>query len=188
MNHAIHSTLLALLPWLAPPVALAAAIIDVRTGKIPNRLTLPVILAAVVACATLGGVGAVATSLLGGLLSGLVPVILYQVTRKRGIGGGDVKLFAAIGCLAGPSLGLEIQFASFVLLGVIAVTRLAYQGGLTHLLISTGFVLINPMLPKRKRRPLEAATLTEMRMGPAIFLGTLLGVVAGRMGGVSWLG
>lgn len=88
-------------------VCIAASVIDVRTHRIPNKLTAPAMLAALVFWLIVGlisgkglaggdqGVyGTLAGSFLG-LLSGLIPYgILVTI---GGLGGGDMKLMAAVG-------------------------------------------------------------------------------------------
>lgn len=105
---------------------LAAAAIDVRTGRIPNVVTLPTALAALAAAATLGqGMlafgGAVAV---GGAL--LVP---YALTKARGLGYGDVKLGLAIGIGFGPTRGIAAVGIAFVLGGCYAAVLLATGRG-----------------------------------------------------------
>jgi prepilin peptidase CpaA len=116
----------------------------------------------------------------------LVPWGFYRVSRGTAIGGGDVKLFATLGALVGPTLGLEIQFSSFVLLGAIAITQLTFAGRLWRLLVSLGWILVNPFLPRHRRRVLAPDALTQMRMGPAIFLGAVLVVGVEHVGAHRW--
>jgi prepilin peptidase CpaA len=154
-------------PLLALIASLIAAAWDARTGRIPNLLTLPLIaLALVVAAAS--GASAAALSLTGLLVCALVPALLYRISRGRGIGGGDVKLFAALGALLGPMKGLEVEFGAFVVLACFALVRLAYAGQLFRVLGNSALLLIGPMLPRRLRRAPLREALTEVRMGPAI--------------------
>ena len=84
-------------------VALAAAYVDARTGHIPNALTLGPLAVAPLAHALVTAVHTHAAALalrslgfsvLGALLCALLPLAMY---RSAGMGGGDVKLFAAVG-------------------------------------------------------------------------------------------
>jgi len=167
-------------------IAAVSAVTDARTGKIPNWLTLPVVLIAPIVRGGLTGAWPMALSLLGGLLCAIMPWGLYQMSQHAAIGGGDIKLFAALGTLTGPALGLEIEFASFVLLGAVAITSLTFKGRLWRLLVSTGWIMVNPFLPPRYKRVIASDALTEMRMGPAIFLGAVLAVAVERLGGGKW--
>jgi prepilin peptidase CpaA len=161
-------------------VAAIAAVSDLRTGEIPNWLTFGALAAAPVAhmavplakhatahTALLEG----GSSLLGALLCSVVPAILY---RQDAIGGGDLKLLAAVGALLQPYLGLEAEMYSFFAAGLIAPAFLAYEGKLFRTMKNTLLLALNPLLPKKKRQQVEPALLTWFRFGPAIFLGTAL--------------
>ena len=160
-----------------------AAWTDARTGHIPNWVTLlPLGIApvahAVFACVRGGGkeaLFAAAYSIVGAFVCALVPLLLY---RASAIGGGDVKVLAALGAICMPMLGIEAELYGFVAAAVIAPARLAYEGKLFATLGNTARLVGNPLLPKDKRRTSEPASMTWFRMGPAIFLGTLGAVFA----------
>jgi prepilin signal peptidase PulO-like enzyme (type II secretory pathway) len=88
------------------------AVFDARRGIIPNRATYP-------SFALLLGIGAAQgeflDSLLGAVLVGGSVLLLYAITRGRGIGMGDVKLSACIGAGLGASMGLIALGGSFVI-------------------------------------------------------------------------
>jgi prepilin peptidase CpaA len=166
-----------------------AAITDVRSGRIPNWLTVPLAVAGLVLRLVLGGPGGAFEGLVGLVLVGAIPWLLYRGTRGAGIGGGDVKLFAALGALLGTSAGLELQLLSFLLLAVFAVVRLAFLGRLLGVLGNCLRLLLGPALPARWRRPVAPEALTEMRMGPAILAAALSVAVASMAERVvPWLG
>ena len=99
-------------------LALTAAITDWRKGEIPNWLTLPpLVVAPVVYGILLGKMGAIA-SVLGIVFCGLPTLVLWW---QGGIGGGDVKLVAAIGATAGLMAGLEIELVAFVVAALYAL-------------------------------------------------------------------
>jgi prepilin peptidase CpaA len=158
-------------------ISAIAAATDLRTGEIPNWLSLGALLVApiahlIFALAThMTGHDALfegGSSLLGGIACAVVPAILY---RQDAIGGGDVKLLAGVGALLQPRLGLEAEMYSFFAAGLIAPAFLAYEGKLFRTLKNTVLLALNPLLPKAKRRPVEPALLTWFRFGPAIFIG-----------------
>jgi prepilin peptidase CpaA len=156
-----------------------AAWTDYRTGLIPNWLTLGGVVAASAAHAALawfqGGfqAGAYAglASVAGAVFCSLAPAVLYW---KGAMGGGDLKLFAAVGALYHPMLGIQAQMYGFVIAAVLAPARLAYEGRLMSVLGSTLAVALNPVLPRGSRRALPPESLTWFRLGPAIFAGTVL--------------
>jgi len=162
-----------------------AAWVDYRTGHIPNPLV--AIGAAVGLVAhfavhyalirqpgqTLGELfgGAAVNVAVGVLGCSAVPLLLYRVSA---MGGGDVKLLAALGTWAGPILGLQVELYAFVLAALYAPARLAYQGELLRLLGNSAALLKNPFLPKARRTELPEALLTELRFGPVVFFATAL--------------
>jgi len=109
-----------------------------------------------------------AISVAGLLLCSVAPGLLYF---RGALGGGDLKLFAAIGALCQPLLGIEIQMYALLVAAVIAPARLAYEGQLLRVLGGTLSVVINPFLPESRRRSLPSEALTSFRLGPAIFAG-----------------
>jgi prepilin peptidase CpaA len=157
---------------VAAVASITAGVIDARSGRIPNWLTLPLAVGGLAIQAS-GGWRGLVQSLLGLILAGAVPWLFHRLTAGRAIGGGDVKLFAGLGALMGPFLGLEIELSAFVLLGVFALVRLAFAGDLLRVLGNVARLLANPFLPLRWRSPIGALALTEMRLGPAIALGVV---------------
>jgi prepilin peptidase CpaA len=174
--------------WILIDVVLLTAVAglsDLRTGHIPNSI--PLFGCLVGLCANVivfafhsRGHGASlerqlftagAHMGLGLIACSLVPLFFFQ---RNAVGGGDVKLFAVIGLSAGPYLGLEIQLGAFVLAALYAPARLAYEGHLLRLLKNAALVLLNPLMPEERRRPLPPALLTTVRLGPAIFVATTL--------------
>ena len=75
-------------------VSTAGAIWDVRTGRIPNALTMPVFLAGLIWSAYAGGATGFVGSLGGAMLLALPCLFLFLFA---GGGAGDVKLLGALG-------------------------------------------------------------------------------------------
>ena len=102
-------------PELTVPLALvgAAALVDLRRREIPDLLPVLVLVwAAVSALAGWSPVGLLPAGL--GLLAGFVAgAVLW---RMGGLGGGDVKLLAALGAALGP-LGLLLALRWIALSG-----------------------------------------------------------------------
>jgi len=157
-----------------------AAWTDWRTGSIPNWLTFGTLALAPVAHvakslirhATLSdALSSGGYSLVGGFVCGLLPLLLY---RRGGIGGGDVKLFAALGALLRTMVGIEAEFYCFMAAALIAPAHLAYEGKLFRTLKNTALLVVNPFLPPEKKRIVEQEAMSWIRLGPAIFFGTVL--------------
>jgi prepilin peptidase CpaA len=157
---------------LACAVTLASAWTDARTGRIPNLLTLPVLPLGMLLGAANEGWAGVGLSALGILLCFSVPYVLFRSSRGTAIGGGDVKLFAALGALLGPNAGLEVELASLVLLAVFALVALTWRGQLLKVLQRSLWLCINWVLPKARRRQVQPEMLVSMRLGPAICVAT----------------
>jgi len=179
---------LLLLDAVALLAGATAMVTDLRSGRIPNLLTVPVALAGVALHATFGGASGAVQSLLGALVSGFVPWLFHRFTRGAAIGGGDVKLFAALGAVRGGSEGLQILLSACVLLATFAVIRLAFAGQLRRVLVNSLRLLVGRFLPARFRTAPVKEVLTEMRMGPAILAAVALVCVLGHAPPwVSWL-
>ena len=107
----------------------AAAVIDLRTRRVPNALT-GAAAATGVALALMGmGRVSIAASIAGGVIGFalLMPGYLFGAT-----GGGDVKLLAAVGTLLGPERILFAFFGMAIGGGVIALVIAAWRGRLRN--------------------------------------------------------
>ena len=82
----------------------AIAVIDARTLRIPDWLSLPLIAAGLLAAAT-GPASVLADRLIGAgagfLILGLVGEVHFRWHQREGLGLGDAKLFAAAGAWLG---------------------------------------------------------------------------------------
>jgi prepilin peptidase CpaA len=169
-----------MLPSLAFATALAAtaAWFDWRTGHIPNRLTLLGLAAAIlghfVHGTMIGGVGLgaehAAFAVGGALFCALVPLFMHW---KGAMGGGDVKLFAALGAALHPLAGLEAETYAFVAAMLLAPAKLAWEGRLLRTFANTVALVANPLRKKAARRPVPEAMVTWFRLGPAVLVGTV---------------
>jgi prepilin peptidase CpaA len=174
-----------MLPFLIGAVCIAAiaAYTDLRWGLIPNALTLGGALAGALGhlayswqlAGWRAGLSALCASLAGGLLCALAPAVLFF---RGGMGGGDVKLFAALGVCCQPLLGIEAQLYAFVLAASFVPAQLLRQGRLLEVLGRAGHALKQPLLPRARRRALPPAAAHWLRLGPAILGGTLLALLS----------
>ena len=163
-----------LVPSLMIAVAATAAATDARTGLIPNWVTLPPLLAALVLHFITMGTGGLLLSLAGALVCGLIPYLLF---RHGSMGGGDVKLLAALGALGGAEVGLEIEVLGMSIAAVYALGYLAWRGGLARTLVSSLWLVVNVFLPASRRRELPPAEMMPLRLGVPLFLGTVASVL-----------
>lgn len=100
-----------------------AAGFDLRARRIPNELNLAILFAGLFAR---GLAGASIGDGLCGAASGLVPLFLLH--RKGWIGGGDVKLGAALGAWLGPLPALWAVLGGLAAGGILAGTMLVFGG------------------------------------------------------------
>jgi len=114
-------------PWLPVVIigiiTLVAAVIDVRTRRIPNWFTVPVLAGGLLFHAITGGWSGLLMAF-GGFVTGFGILLVLWLTG--GGGDGDVKLMGAVGAWLGPwhtlivfllSGGFAAFFSLFVLLG-----------------------------------------------------------------------
>jgi prepilin peptidase CpaA len=156
----------------------AVAVVDFKTGHIPNPL---VVSGLVTGLLTHVAVQVARSPLLldalrsaglnfafGAFVCGIVPALLYRVNA---LGGGDVKLLIAIGAFTGPLIGIQVLFYSFLAAALWAPAKMAYHGRLLAVMRNSAVLLANPFLPKERRRAVPSEALTSMRFGPAVFAG-----------------
>lgn len=82
----------------ASTCAIVAAGYDIKLRKIPNKLTGPAIILGLLLHLVLDNWRGLLTAGAAGLIAGIVFLIFHLA---GGMGGGDVKLIAAVACLAG---------------------------------------------------------------------------------------
>jgi prepilin peptidase CpaA len=116
---------------IAMILVVAAAIIDIWTFRVPNFLTVPAIIAALVFHAAAPPPASLASSLAG---LGFGAGILFVLYMGGIMGAGDVKLMAAVGAW----LGLPAVFSVFVIsgmaTGLYSVSLLAWDRGIRRTL------------------------------------------------------
>jgi prepilin peptidase CpaA len=169
---------------VAVVVCAIAAVVDWRSGLIPNKLTYPSLVLGLVGHAAYGllrgggraAVEAFGIAFLGMLATSIVPLILYRVDR-RAIGGGDIKLLASIGALMGAQRGVEAELYGFFIAMMYAPAKLAYEGTLWASLKNAGQLFANSFRRKRKQVAVNEQLLTEFRYAPALFLGALIAIL-----------
>ena len=160
-------------------VTIVAAVIDWRTGHIPNWLTLPLLVIGPVFwlifdLRTTGHLELFYWSLAGLVGCAIVPLIMW---RKNAMGGGDVKLFMGIGAVGTLPLGIEAQLLACIAGALFALGRLAWQGKLFRTVGNAFYLGLNPVLPKKYRREIKPELMTMVRFGGAIAIGTALAVL-----------
>ena len=146
-------------------IVVAGVFYDLRERRIPNWLTVPAL-----------GVGLVLQGLqrgpeglligLGGAAAGLA--LLALPFALGWVGGGDLKLLAAIGALMGAPFALWTLIFASAAAGVMAVGWLAVTGNLAH---SIGYMFLRWF---RRTEAKPAALAASLSFGPALAVGVLM--------------
>jgi prepilin peptidase CpaA len=162
-------------------VMVLAAILDLRSRRIPNALTVSGAAIALILRAPLGW-DALGSGLLGLGLGLLLTVPLFLV---KALGGGDVKLLAAVGAFMGP---VNLAGACLLIMlvgGVIAISETVRRGAIRTTLINVGYLLLRLVSPGRRYMAPTLGSPTAMAIpyGVAIAVGALVWWFSGG----SWL-
>jgi len=166
-----------LLTALAAVLLLAVAW-DFATARIPNWITIPAAVGALVWHATVAGWAGLLTAASGwlvGIALLLVPWLL------GGLGGGDAKLMGAVGAFLGPKGCLVAFFGTALVGGVAAIALLAWHGALGSAFrrwLRMG-TLMTLGLPGYEA-PTAPERTPRLRYGFAIALGTIGVLLLGK--------
>jgi len=122
----------AVLQWgVVIGASLAAAISDLRTRRIPNRLTFPVLLTGLVWAVWTNGMTGLAEAAGACFVVSLPFVLLFLFGNG---GAGDAKLMGAIGAWLGWSQGITVLFCVVIAGIVLSVIKAATRGRLKSVL------------------------------------------------------
>jgi prepilin peptidase CpaA len=124
-------------PAIAAACAVVASVFDVRSRRIPNFITFPSILLGLALHLALGGWRQLLTSLAAGLICGFVFLVFYIA---GGMGAGDVKLIAAVGCIAGLSHVPYLLVLTALSGGAMAIVLALSRGRLQQTLSNVGAI------------------------------------------------
>ena len=158
----------------------ASVAADLSMRRIPNALTFPVIVLALPLNAYhFGSEGLLAS--LGGM--GLMVILLLPPFALGGIGGGDVKMMAAVGALCGPRFALTSLMAGLGIGGVVMLWHLARIGRLRRTLVRLRAMLAGA-LSTRSLQPLRVSAnepgAVSLPYSIPLAIGTLIALLAQR--------
>jgi prepilin peptidase CpaA len=159
-------------------VAGAGCVTDVMTRRIPNKLTYLGMSVAICGRFLLQGWHGLGSALAGGLIGGGAFLVFFLI---HAMGAGDVKLIAAVGCFAGPSVALQIVLASAIAGGIFAIIYALWKGRLRTVLANTGELVKFHVAAGAEVHPsLNLSNPQALRMpyGVAIAAGVAYSVVA----------
>jgi prepilin peptidase CpaA len=160
-----------------------ATIWDVSRRRIPNPLVLAGLVAGLLLRAPAGW-----DAFAGGLAgAGLALAVTFPLFALRGLGGGDVKLFAAVGAFTGPAGFIAALLASAIVGGALAVALAVRRGVILPVLLNVKDLAVNAATLGKagERATLDTPGALTVPYGAAIALGSL-GVWFLQLGGVPW--
>lgn len=136
-------------PALRPAFVYAAASLlcasigagyDIKSRRVPNRLTGPAFLAGLLLHFGLDGWAGLGSATAAGLIAGSVFLIFYLA---GGMGAGDVKLIAAVAALAGLPRVTPLLILTALAGGVLAVVLALSRGRLKATFLNVGALLVH---------------------------------------------
>ncbi len=117
-----------------------AAVTDIRSRRIPNWLTFAMLLSGIAQSFTPAGMVSPGASMLGFAVGFALPFVLFAMGA---LGGGDVKLLAALGAWFGPQAALNLFVIAAVAGAVMVLIQAGIQGRTKMLLRNSAMVAIN---------------------------------------------
>ena len=106
-------------------IASIACVTDLRTRRIPNVLTFGAALAGLLFQSAAGGIDGLGQAAGGWLVGAVVFILPFAL---GGLGGGDVKLLAALGAWLGPGDALWLALYTGVAGGLMAIVVASMNG------------------------------------------------------------
>ncbi|MGB9109693.1 MAG: prepilin peptidase [Telluria sp.] len=150
-----------------------AAVNDLTTRLIPNRLLLAGLAAALLLDALSAEPGAALLSTLGGMGVGLAMFLPFYVVR--GMAAGDVKMMAVVGALSGPNDAMQIAVLTWCAGGVMALVLVLLRGRLRLALGNIGRLVYGAISPAARAATTTAAHSSgSLPYGVAIAVGTVM--------------
>jgi Flp pilus assembly protein protease CpaA len=181
-----------LVQWGVVSVAsLVVAVLDIRTRRIPNVLTLPLLGGGLVYALGAGGIAGLGDALGACLLLALPYVLLFVFA---GGGAGDAKMMGAIGAWLGLQAGVIVLVAvgaTGAVLGLLRILAHRQRRSVLGRLYATlyilmmgvcsgraGWTLLKTQLSEEGRiGPTNGRTRLTIPYGPVIFMGVCIGAL-----------
>jgi len=116
---------------------------DVNERRIPNKLTIPVILWGIVTAGIFSGFDGILFSISGFLVGLAVFLIPFAM---GGMGAGDVKLMAAVGSMLGWKLTVYSALLTAIAGGIIVIGYTIYKGKFVGMVKNMGIQFIKWIL------------------------------------------
>ena len=162
--------------------AACGAYCDYRERRIPNRLTAYSFVLGLALHLALGGWRSLANAALAGVAAGVVFLMFYLA---GGMGGGDVKLMAAVGACAGMSHVAALLITTAIAGGAFAVAVALFAGRLRQTLRNVVILLEHHRSAGMRPHPdlnLGSSHAFRLPYGIAIGAGTTMTFIGALLG------
>ena len=171
-------------------VLVAAAITDLRRGTVYNWLTYPAVL---IGLALGAAAGAAAGNAGDGFINHFLGMafcfgVLLATYVLGGMGGGDVKLMAAVGAILGWPGALHAVFYSFAVGAAVGLIVLVWRGQVRLALRRLWMAVRILPLPTAKMEDAVPVSTFRVPFGFAVAVGTLWYLAEEIIGGSLWDG
>jgi prepilin peptidase CpaA len=155
-------------------LTILAALLDWRSRRIPNWLTVPGLLSGVVVHALIAGWHGALFALEG---ASLALILLLPLVALRALGAGDWKLMGAVGAFVGPVMFLFVLMGSILASGLMAIVQVYRTGRVMETLknmvtLVRGFFTFG--LKKNPQISLDNPRLLKLPFGVAVAAATLV--------------
>lgn len=160
-----------------------AAISDIKTRRIPNKLVFSGALIAI-AFHTISPSGIGTLSSIEGLAVGLASLLpLYMM---RAMGAGDVKLMAMVGAFLGPASALGAAITTLILGGVLAILAAIRNKSVHRMANNIRFLIVHGMVGAATGNhtsiAMGSASAGKLPYGIAIAVGTTAHLLLSKTG------
>jgi prepilin peptidase CpaA len=153
-----------------------AAVNDLATRRIPNRLLLAGLAGALFLHALSAEPGVALLSAFGGMLVGLAIFLPFYLVR--GMAAGDVKMMAVVGFFTGPAEAFQIAIITWCAGGMMALLLILLRSRVRQALVNIGHLLSGFMVPGKKLADTALPqSAGSMPYGLAIAAGTVVVLV-----------
>jgi prepilin peptidase CpaA len=155
-------------------LTISAALLDWRSRRIPNWLTVPGFLSGVTLHVVLNGWQGLRFTLAGGALA---LILLLPLVMLRALGAGDWKLMGAVGVFLGWKLFLFVMFGSILASGIMAMVQMVRVGRVVETFrnmwtLIKGFFAFG--LKKNPQISLDNPRLLKVPFGVAVAAATIV--------------
>ena len=170
----VYVMLIGVVPVVVLAVGVIACVTDVRSRKIPNILTFGAAAGALLFHLWFGGFAGFGLAMAGWATGVLLFLPFFLL---RGMGGGDVKLLAALGAWVGPLQVVWLALFASIAGGVMALIVATSRGHLQTMFRNIGSMLLFWYIAGPKPVPeqtLDRSSSPRLAYAIPIFVGTVI--------------